>query len=127
MRSLEDNLRHALRRQEPPEGFAERVLSRIPPRPEGWKPRLAALFRMPAMRWATVGVVIVCLLFAGWIQQERERQIRVQGEIAKEQLLQALRIASIKLNTARKMVNDASRRTTQLQAPVNREVFHAKG
>ena len=127
MNSLENNLRDALRRQEPPDGFAERVLSRIPPRPEGWKPRLAALFRMPALRWAMAGAMIVCLLIAGLVQQERQRRIQAEGEMAKAQLIQALRIASLKLNTARKKVLDVSRRTTQLQAPAGDEDFRVKG
>ena len=29
MKNLDDNLRDALRREEPPEGFAERVLRRV--------------------------------------------------------------------------------------------------
>jgi hypothetical protein len=127
MNSLEDNLRDALRRQEPSDGFAERVLSKIPERKEGWKPSLTSLFRMPILRWAAVGSLVICLLFAGWVWQERERRIRAEGEMAKAQLMQALRIASLKLNGARKKIHDSGRHTTQLQVPAEEDGFRVQG
>ena len=127
MNRLEDHLRESLRRLEPPSGFAERTLARIPPQSQGWMPRLVALFRMPALRWATVGAVIVCLLIAGWVQQEHARRVRAEGEMAKAQLMEALRIASLKLNTARRKVQDVGRRTSELQVPVNEIGYGIKG
>ena len=127
MNRLEDHLRESLRRVEPPAGFAERTLAKIPPPSQGWMPRLVALFRMPALRWATVGAVIVCLLMAGWIQQEHARRVRMEGEMAKAHLMEALRIASLKLNTARRKVQDVGRRTSELQAPVNEIGYGIKG
>jgi hypothetical protein len=119
-------LKEALRRVEPPAGFAERTLARIPPQSQGWMPRVVALFRMPALRWATVGAVIVCLLIAGWVQQEHARRVRAEGEIAKAQLIEALRITSVKLNTARRKVQDVGRRTSELQAPVDESGYGIK-
>jgi hypothetical protein len=43
-------------------------------------------------------------------RQERQRR---EGEMARMQVKQALHIASVKLNAARKMVQEVNQRTTQ--------------
>lgn len=111
MSRLDDELKSIFRRQEPSPDFAERVLARIalqeaaPARVSWWR-RLLALARPPQMRLALAGAL--CLLIAAGIfgvyryrQVERER---VEGEMARAQVIYALQIASSKLNVAQRRV-----------------------
>lgn len=103
MKPLDDKLKSALRRVEPPEGFAERVLARARQEKESrstFGQSLKALFRLPAIRWA-VAFGLGCFLAIFAVQRYREhRQARIQGEIAGAQARIALQIASAKLNAA---------------------------
>ena len=114
MRPLDDELRSALRRAEPPAGFVERIMARLATQPAPrarWAQVIQSFFRMPKLRWAAVGAVTCLLLVVGFVQY-RQRQ-RAQGEMAKEQLKQALHIASSKLNLARKRVQVIDRRSPE--------------
>jgi len=93
MKRLEDELKNALRRQEPPEGFANRTLLKI----SESRPRTRfSLFHGCGLRWAFAGIVLLLLAAgAGAYYQAREEQRR--GKEAKEQLMLALRIAGGKL------------------------------
>jgi len=106
MNAWEEKLREALRRKAAPEGFAERVLARTRELPEPaekpWE-RLRAFFAKPALRWAAVGAL--CLVIAsGAVYRERQERQRREGELARRQVKQALRIASVKLNVALRKV-----------------------
>ena len=111
MNEFEDKLRNALRRQPAPEGFAEKVMARITGLPQpGAQPgrRFGAFFASPIFRWA--GALAACLLIVGGVAHyQRQERLRQQGELAKVQVKQALRIASVKLNVARKKVQDIGR------------------
>ena len=113
MKDLENELRAALRRREPPAGFTKRVLARIEaahaPKP-GWRQVMAALFRIPSLRWAAAGVMACVLLTLGIAHYRRVQQERAAGEAAKAQVMQALRIASNKLNVTMKKVQGTDRR-----------------
>ena len=112
MNAWEERLREALRRKAAPEGFADRVLARIRDLPvHEERPWFRAFFARPAVRWAAA---VLCLVIAGSVayQAHQERQRR-QGEIARMQVKQALRIASVKLNATRKMVEQVNPRTAQ--------------
>lgn len=116
MKSLDDELKSVLRRVEPPEGFAERVLARAR-REENSKAaagqRLKALFRIPAVRWA-LAFGLGCFLAVFAVQRYRERQrARVQGEIAGAQARIALQIASAKLNAALRDAAQPDRRRSE--------------
>lgn len=95
MTPFEDQLKAALARREPPEGFAERVLSRMEelPRPRrssnGWRLALAA--------------AAIFALISGAAYHEHERHVR--GEEAKQKLMLALHIASSKLQQTQQKVN----------------------
>jgi len=110
MKDLEDRLRSVLQRTEPPAGFAERVQARVraqSPQAPGWRDALSVLLHGFRLRWVG-GVAAACLLVAlGVWHHAREQRLRAQGERAKEQTLQALRIASVKLNHVKKMVQQA--------------------
>jgi negative regulator of sigma E activity len=114
MGPLDALIRAALRRQEPPAGFAERVMARVAAEPAprlGWIRRVKALLGLPRRRWAAVGAVACLLLLIGVVQYRREQ--RAEGEMAKVQLKQALHIASSKLNLARKRVQEIDRRSPE--------------
>lgn len=95
--SWDEALRHALRRREPPPGFAERVLERLrsqPAAPEQWPRRWS---------WVAVAASIALLLAGGW--QYREYRQRLRGEQAREQLLEALQITAAKLEALRDRIH----------------------
>ena len=105
MSRLDDELRNALRREEPPLGFAGRVLARaesMPSRRRWWA--------FPRMRWAAAAAAVV--LLASGLGIERQRRIRAQGEFAKEQVMLALRITGSKLQFVKEKIHaiDSTRR-----------------
>ena len=111
---LEDKLRSALRREPAPEGFAERVLARTrkvsPVKSVGWR-SLAALVWRPAFRWAWVAAAACLVVAAGVLRHQRQERLRQEGELARVQVRQALRLASAKLNEARSRVLEINRTT----------------
>jgi hypothetical protein len=116
MKPLEDALREALRRQDPGPDFTAQVLARtaaapVPARREarGWWQALTVSFAVGRMRWAMAGAVACVLLVAGSVGY-RERQARIEGQAAKQQLVLALRIAGTKLNLAREKLQELNDR-----------------
>ena len=100
---MDNELKAALRRKEPPEGFTERVLvsCRAPrgiPRRRGF---LAALGMTPAWRAAAAAALLLAVIGGG----EAVRIVR-----AKQQMLTALHITSAKLRGARNHVHEISTR-----------------
>ncbi|MBZ5542091.1 MAG: anti-sigma factor [Acidobacteriia bacterium] len=101
MKDLENELRSALKRREPPANLLDSVLARIArgPAPRiGWRKALAAIWSAPRLRWVAAGALACLLIGAGVVHLHRAEQERAQGEAARAQLMQALRIASSKLN-----------------------------
>ena len=93
MNPWEESLREALRRKAAPEGFADRVLARIRELPVREKrPWFRAFLARPALRWAVAALCLAIVVSVAY----REQQVRQrrQGEIARMQVKQALRIAS---------------------------------
>ena len=114
--NLDEELKLALRRTEPPAGFAERVLARAKtatqpgekPPVNSWK-ALFSPFGTPIVRWAA-GAALLCLivgLIVGMsaLRGERRREA-AQAEAAKAQLMLALAVASDKMNIARRKVSE---------------------
>jgi len=111
MSRFEDELRRALRREEPPDGFAERVMARIQNRDREaagvraaagpWR-RLLAAFRAPRLRWATACAAAVLLV--GGLEYRAQRLERAEGERAGRQVMLALRITGSKLRLAQARV-----------------------
>ena len=110
---FENQLRRALRPVDAPEGFAERLMKRLPERE---KPVIAVLpvkprrrardFSLPAALAASLlAAVLLGQQFATW-QENREM---AEGLAAKQELLQALRVTSQKLDLAYEAVNSPSR------------------
>jgi hypothetical protein len=95
---LEDQLRSALKREDPSPDFAERVLARVSAAPVRRAPR-------PWIRWLAA-VAAALLLAAGSLEYRHYR-----GERAKDQVLLAVRIAGGKLAKAQKKVHRLAHRS----------------
>jgi negative regulator of sigma E activity len=124
MSRIEDELRTALRREEPSTDFTERVMARIAATAVemkqeksrekiSWVQRLAELFQPFQMKLA-VAVAVACILIfvAVGVSLYRHHQRAIaeiaEGERAKEQVMLAMKIASAKLNVAQKKVQKNS-------------------
>jgi hypothetical protein len=116
MSYLDDDLKMALRREDPPEDFTERVLARLnhPAAPEpGWWERLAVLLRPPRVQWVALSVIASVMIPAG-VQFHKEQRLRAEGERAKQQLVLAVRVAGNKLHGVQKKVLENGRVDTNL-------------
>jgi hypothetical protein len=97
---LENDLKSALARREPPAGFAERVMARVPPTRKG-----------PATRYtwmAAAAAALIAILGGGAYEYQRTQKLRVEGERAKAELVFALEIASQKLQHTKAKVRKIS-------------------
>jgi hypothetical protein len=90
---LEQELKTALGRKDPPAGFAERVIRQA----AGGR----AAYRWS--RWLAAAAAVVLVAGAGM----GYRQYR--GEVARERVMQAFRIASVKVNHIQTHVREAAR------------------
>ena len=122
MNRFDEELKLALRREDPSPDFTDRVMARIAElqRQEksrektDWLRRLMEFFQPPQMKWAMAGAVAVVLLIAAFgVHRSRENERRrlaeiAEGERAKEQVMLAMRIASAKLNVAQKKVYETA-------------------
>ena len=88
MNDLEDLLRDALERREPPPGFAERVMARVPRRP-------------PVFAWwrqmAAIAALLVVTVSSAMYERHREVERRRAVE-ASHELIFALRLTAAKLD-----------------------------
>jgi hypothetical protein len=94
MTDFEDELRAALQREEPPAGFANRVLTktkRTPPRSSAWIP----------------AAIAACLLLSVGGVEYRQ----YEGRKAKRELLLALEITENKLSVVQKKISELNQRT----------------
>jgi hypothetical protein len=96
--NLEDELRSALQREDPPQSFAGRVVAQAksPARPVT---SIFQAFRMPKIMWAGG---IAAILAVGFAVTAEYREVK--AERAGRDALMALRIASEKLNMTREQV-----------------------
>jgi hypothetical protein len=103
MTPFEEHLKEALARKDPPQEFANRVLEKTreqePDLRMAW--RVSWFRRAWAWRLAPVMAALV-LVWAGVMYQDHERTVR--GELAKEKLLIAMRIAGSKLRDVQQHV-----------------------
>jgi hypothetical protein len=95
MSPLENELKSAMRRRDAPDGFADRVMERVPARKgRSW----------PHPWFAAAAAAMIAILGSGVYEQQRAAQMRREGERAKAELVMALEIASEKLQQARAKV-----------------------
>lgn len=95
--NLDNALKDALRRRQPPPGFADRVMARVPRQiaPKRSAPRWKR-------EWLAVAASACIAVMGAGAWQQHQRQ--VEGEKAKQQLIYALTIASETLQTTKQMV-----------------------
>jgi len=106
MNDVERQLKHALRRCDPPANFANRVLARVAA--ENEEPALRPgthRFRLswPSLRWAVAAIVLLIVTVMGYRIHER-RVEEAQALAAKRQVMIALRITGAKLRIAKQRV-----------------------
>jgi hypothetical protein len=108
MNGMDDALKIALRHQEAPDGFAERVLARVATQTSARQPapRVSwlSLFTQPIVRWAALAAVATAMALGVHLYNVRREQ--AQGEAAKQRLMLALRVAGSKLQLAKSKVNE---------------------
>jgi hypothetical protein len=103
--NLEDELKLALQRKEPPPGFRQRVLRQAESSPYVRQP-LRLSYRRRSYRSLAAAALLTLVLggtTAHFIEQRRE------GERAKEQVLQALRITSHELRDTREHIQELTK------------------
>ncbi|HEX5107893.1 MAG TPA: hypothetical protein VFV95_05585 [Vicinamibacterales bacterium] len=101
--SLEDDLRKALRRKAPPEGFAERVVARVVLPPAAGSLARRRQGRSPLVRALAVAAALV--ITAAAASYYRHQVVQLDGERAARELRIALQIASEKLALVERRVN----------------------
>ena len=77
MSRLDNELRNAFKRQQPPADFTARVLARVAQQPQprlSWWKRIAALVEPPKLRWVAIGATASLLLAIGAAQYSRLSQ-----------------------------------------------------
>jgi len=100
MDEFERELREQLLARSAPEGFADRVMSRMPERRPSRRWWMG--FGLPMWRWAVAALLVAGMVLGGL---ERDRQQRMAGERAKQQVLLALRITGSTLRDVDSKVN----------------------
>jgi hypothetical protein len=93
--NLDEALKEAFRRQEPPDGFADRVMARVPERRSAPPPRWKR-------EWLAIAASTCVAVIGAGAWQQHQRQI--EGERAKQQLIYALTVASESLQVTKQMV-----------------------
>jgi hypothetical protein len=121
---FENRLRQALRPVDAPEGFAERLMKRLPERE---RPVVVALpvkatrrkhpFGIPA---ALAASLLVAVLLGQQFASRLMHLEEAEGLAAKQELLQALRVTSNKLDLVYEAVNNPSRAPEHEDAEENR-------
>lgn len=111
MSRLDDELKNALRREAPPEGFEARLMARLASEPKR-EMGLARWFKLPDLRMPLMTRLAfsaaLCLMVVAGVRFERERQERVEGEAAKAKLMQALRVTGTQLQAVHEKVREST-------------------
>lgn len=118
--AFEERLRSELRVRPAPAGLAARIDDRIEaqaessntpasPRPFGLRllPRFHTPLHTPLLRWAVAAMLLVSVAAGGYVEHQREQ--RIAGEHARQQVLLALRITSSTLQAVHHKVVDDDR------------------
>jgi hypothetical protein len=123
---MDEVLKRALRREQAPDGFADRILARaseapLSARSSAAEPILAGswlrFFTQPLVRWATLTALATAMILGVHLRSVRRE--RARGEAAKQRLMLALRIAGSKLQLAKSRVNEIN--AGQSEKPEDKE------
>jgi hypothetical protein len=90
MNDLDEQLRNAFRRHEPPDGFVNRVMARIPEK------RKQPVWNH---QWLAVAAAACVAVVGSGVWEQHRRQ--AEGEKAKQELIYALTVASETLQTTK--------------------------
>jgi hypothetical protein len=103
----DDDLRRALERVDPPEGFADRILQHALASPKQSKAGQAGGAKAGAtpIKWAIAATLVLATLGGGGVWYRAEERRKEQGEEAKRQVLVSLRIAGGKLKSIETRIN----------------------
>jgi hypothetical protein len=102
--TFEQELRAGLRPRSAPAGFADRVLARVEDSPRRDTPRRPIWsISNPVVRGAIAATLLLAIGIGGYFEHQRER--RIAGEHARQQVLLALRITSSTLQDVRNKVD----------------------
>ncbi|HET9531044.1 MAG TPA: DUF2275 domain-containing protein [Blastocatellia bacterium] len=77
MSRLDDELRFAFRRQEPPPDLVDRVMAEIVRQPvakPGWRERFLSFLHQPRVRWVALGFATALLIVIGSLQYQNVQQ-----------------------------------------------------
>lgn len=99
--TFDNDLRDALRRTEPPAGFAERVLAGTQPAAAPPPVRRASTRHWT---WAAAALAACLTLTVGLVEYRHQAEQRARGLEAKQELMQAMRITGSKLRMAQEKV-----------------------
>jgi hypothetical protein len=110
MSQFERDLREALRRNEPPPGFAGRVIARAR---EVDQRSAAHSWWKWSWRWSMAAAMMVMLFAGGTLYQERRRQ---EAERSKDQLLLALRVTGAKVRVVQERLAQIQLKTIELRS-----------
>ena len=104
---MDEELRRALRRVEPPAGFADRVLQLVSTKP----PKAAkSETQIAKAGWAIAATLAIAIGSGAWYRAEERRRERHEGEEAKRQVLLSLNIAGTKLRSVQLQINHGEER-----------------
>jgi negative regulator of sigma E activity len=123
MKPLDNELRNLLRRKDPPENFAKRVMARLdvtPSRPT-LAQRMSAFFRRPVLRWVAVAAVCVVAVL-GVARYEHQQRMQAQAEQARAQATFALRITNEEIDTALRRAQSVILRALEVPRNPNSEM-----
>jgi hypothetical protein len=115
---FERELREQLLARSAPEGFADRVMACVPrrrPSRSRWME-----FGLPMWRWAVAALLVAGMVLGGL---ERDRQQRIAGERARQQVLLALRITGSTLREVQDKVNTGSRQERLSQKGAGKSIL----
>jgi len=118
MNEIDQQLKRALRRCEPPEGFADRVLARVDKEPSLAATRAAwMLWRWPSssLRWAAVAALVAAAATGIGYQVREQHREKAEGLAAKQQVMLALRITGSKLRVAKERVKAVETGTQKVE------------
>jgi len=105
MTQMDHELKRALRRVEPPAGFAGRVLARAANENQGRPPSRG--FRGFVAGFAAAAALAIVV--SGGLRYRAEQRRQAQGEEARRQVLLSLRIAGSKLQAIQAKLNNLER------------------
>ena len=122
MHFSEDDLKEALKRKDPGPGFTQRVMARVAQQQEPEAAKRANSMKTAGWRWSwrshpiLAGALATLVLMIGgglgyhqYLHvQEQKRVEQQQAELAKQRVLEALRITNAKLNHVFRRVSEPS-------------------